>query len=158
MECKCVCNQRCTPVHLFFYEKKSQTSVRLLNSQKKSIFYWSKSREKQVLWILFSRRHAALSEVLCVHGSGSSAVHFLVPQSICSLASLVTYVCVLGAGVEVGMWVEPPCLPTHYDVVTSHHFLGSGPKGVDDLYFHTYGEFSPSPSSPSFPLPLRSHS
>ena len=26
-------------------------------------------------------------------------------------------------------------------------FLGSGPKGVDDLSFHTYGEFSP-PSSP----------
>ena len=30
--------------------------------------------------------------------------------------------------------------------------LGSGPEGVDDLCFHTYGEFSPSPpSSPSFP-------
>ena len=26
-------------------------------------------------------------------------------------------------------------------------FLGSGPEGVDDLCFHTYGEFSPSPSS-----------
>ena len=24
---------------------------------------------------------------------------------------------------------------------------GSGPKGVDDLCFHTYGEFSPSPPS-----------
>ena len=31
-------------------------------------------------------------------------------------------------------------------------FLGSGPEGVDDLCFHTYGEFSPSPpSSPSPP-------
>ena len=28
--------------------------------------------------------------------------------------------------------------------------MGSGPKGVDDLCFHTYGEFSP-PSSPSSP-------
>ena len=27
---------------------------------------------------------------------------------------------------------------------------GSGPEGVDDLCFHTYGEFSP-PSSPSYP-------
>ena len=26
-------------------------------------------------------------------------------------------------------------------------FLGSGPEGADDLCFHTYGEFSPSPSS-----------
>ena len=25
--------------------------------------------------------------------------------------------------------------------------LGSGPNGVDDLCFHTYGEYSPSPSS-----------
>ena len=24
-------------------------------------------------------------------------------------------------------------------------FLGSGPEGVDDFCFHTYGEFSPSP-------------
>ena len=32
---------------------------------------------------------------------------------------------------------------------------GSGPEGVDDLCFHTYGEFSPSPpSSPSPPLEL----
>ena len=30
-------------------------------------------------------------------------------------------------------------------------FLGSGTEGVDDLCFHTYGEFSPPPSS-SFPL------
>ena len=33
-------------------------------------------------------------------------------------------------------------------------FLGSGPEGVDDLCFHTYGEFSPSPPpppSPSYP-------
>ena len=31
---------------------------------------------------------------------------------------------------------------------------GSGPKGVDDLCFHTYGEFSPPPSSPSYlPFP-----
>ena len=28
---------------------------------------------------------------------------------------------------------------------------GSGPKGVDDLCFHTYGEFSPSPSPPPHP-------
>ena len=28
-------------------------------------------------------------------------------------------------------------------------FLGSGPKGVDDLCFHTYGEFSPPPPSSS---------
>ena len=38
--------------------------------------------------------------------------------------------------------------------------LGSGPKGVDDLCFHTYGEFSPPPSSPpSYPPPpsLRAH-
>ena len=36
-------------------------------------------------------------------------------------------------------------------------FLGSGPEGVDDLCFHTYGEFSPSspPSSPSlYPLQI----
>ena len=32
-------------------------------------------------------------------------------------------------------------------------FLGSGPEGVDDLCFHTYGEFSPSSSSPSYPPP-----
>ena len=31
-------------------------------------------------------------------------------------------------------------------------FLGSGPEGVDDLFFHTYGEFSP-PSSPPPPSP-----
>ena len=32
--------------------------------------------------------------------------------------------------------------------------VGSGPKGVNDLYFHTYGEFSPpSPPSPSSPPP-----
>ena len=30
-------------------------------------------------------------------------------------------------------------------------FLGSGPEGVDDLCFHTYGEFSPPPSPPSPP-------
>ena len=30
--------------------------------------------------------------------------------------------------------------------------LGSGPEGVDDLCFHTYGEFSP-PSSSSSPSP-----
>ena len=38
--------------------------------------------------------------------------------------------------------------------------LGSGPEGVDDLCFHTYGEFSPSsPSSPPPPsLPLKSQS
>ena len=29
--------------------------------------------------------------------------------------------------------------------------LGSGPEGVDDLCFQTYGEFSPPPSSPSGP-------
>ena len=28
-------------------------------------------------------------------------------------------------------------------------FLGSGPEGVDDLCFHTYGGFSPPPPSPS---------
>ena len=27
--------------------------------------------------------------------------------------------------------------------------LGSGPKGVDDLCFHTYGEFSPTPPPPA---------
>ena len=36
-------------------------------------------------------------------------------------------------------------------------FLGSGPEGVDDLCFHTYGEFTPSSSSssssPSSPSP-----
>ena len=31
-----------------------------------------------------------------------------------------------------------------------HTFLGSGSKGVDDLCFHTYGEFSPS-SPPAAP-------
>ena len=30
---------------------------------------------------------------------------------------------------------------------------GSGPKGVDDLCFHTYGKFSPSPPSTSVPAP-----
>ena len=30
---------------------------------------------------------------------------------------------------------------------------GSGPKGVDDLCFHTYGEFSPIPSPPPPPHP-----
>ena len=37
---------------------------------------------------------------------------------------------------------------------------GSGPERVDDLCFHTYGEFSPSPPSspPSPPLPLKSQS
>ena len=30
-------------------------------------------------------------------------------------------------------------------------FLGSGPAGVDDLCFHTYGVFSPSPPPPSSP-------
>ena len=29
---------------------------------------------------------------------------------------------------------------------------GSGPKGIDDLCFHTYGEFSPSPPLGSGPL------
>ena len=29
-------------------------------------------------------------------------------------------------------------------------FVSSGPEGVDDLYFHTYGKFSP--SSPSSPM------
>ena len=34
------------------------------------------------------------------------------------------------------------------------HFLGSGSEGVDDLCFHTYGEFSPPTSpSPSYPPP-----
>ena len=32
-------------------------------------------------------------------------------------------------------------------------YLGSGPKGVDDLCFYTYGKFSP-PPSPSFRTPL----
>ena len=33
-----------------------------------------------------------------------------------------------------------------------HTFLGSGPEGVDDQCFHTYGGFSPpSPSSPPCP-------
>ena len=32
-------------------------------------------------------------------------------------------------------------------------FLGSGAERVDDLCFHTYGEFSPSSSSPSIPHP-----
>ena len=40
-------------------------------------------------------------------------------------------------------------------------FLGSGPEGVDDLCFHTYGEFSPSSPSPpsSYPPPpsLQAH-
>ena len=31
--------------------------------------------------------------------------------------------------------------------------LGSSPEGVDDLCFHTNGEFSPPPSSPSSPYP-----
>ena len=31
-------------------------------------------------------------------------------------------------------------------------FLGSGPEGVDDLCFHTYGEFSPSRSSGNWDL------
>ena len=30
---------------------------------------------------------------------------------------------------------------------------GSGPEGVDDLCFHTYGEFSPSPPCPHPPSP-----
>ena len=29
---------------------------------------------------------------------------------------------------------------------------GQRPEGVDDLCFHTYGEFSPSPPPPSLPL------
>ena len=37
---------------------------------------------------------------------------------------------------------------------------GSGPEGVDDLCFHTYGGFSPSPPPPpsSLSLPLKSQS
>ena len=35
---------------------------------------------------------------------------------------------------------------------------GSGPEGVDDLCFHTYGEFSPPPPSPSPPPPPPPHS
>ena len=31
------------------------------------------------------------------------------------------------------------------------YFLGSGPEGVDDLCFHTYGGFSPSPPPPPPP-------
>ena len=34
-------------------------------------------------------------------------------------------------------------------------FSGSGPEGVDDLCFHTYGEFSPSPPPPPPPPPPR---
>ena len=32
-------------------------------------------------------------------------------------------------------------------------FLGSGPEGVDELCFHTYGEFSPPPPPPPSPYP-----
>ena len=32
---------------------------------------------------------------------------------------------------------------------------GSGPEGIDNLCFHTYGEFSPPPSPPSAPPQLR---
>ena len=39
-----------------------------------------------------------------------------------------------------------------------HTFLGSGPEGVDDLCFHTYGGFFPPPSPPSPPLPPPSDS
>ena len=38
------------------------------------------------------------------------------------------------------------CYFTPGVVCLSDPFLGSGPKGVDDLCFHTFGEFSPSPS------------
>ena len=34
---------------------------------------------------------------------------------------------------------------------------GSDPKGVDDLCFHTLGEFSPSPLPPSLSLPSQIH-
>ena len=33
-------------------------------------------------------------------------------------------------------------------------FLGSDPKGVDDLWFHTYGEFSPPHPSAAPPSPI----
>ena len=33
------------------------------------------------------------------------------------------------------------------------YFVGSGPKGVDDLCFHIYGEFSPSSVYPPCRLP-----
>ena len=33
---------------------------------------------------------------------------------------------------------------------------GSSPEGVDDLCFHTYGEFSPPPPPPYVPPPLKS--
>ena len=35
-------------------------------------------------------------------------------------------------------------------------FLGSGPKGADDLCFHTYGKLSPSPSASPSPSPVTS--
>ena len=35
---------------------------------------------------------------------------------------------------------------------------GSGPEGVNDLCFHTYGQFSPSSPSPPPSLPLKSQS
>ena len=34
---------------------------------------------------------------------------------------------------------------TSMKMVPKYTLLGSGPEGVDDLCFHTYGEFSPSP-------------
>ena len=37
--------------------------------------------------------------------------------------------------------------------IVFHPFLGSGPEGVNDLCFHTYGEFSPSSPSSMSPPP-----
>ena len=39
----------------------------------------------------------------------------------------------------------------HTILISLSPLLGSGPKGVDDLCFHTFGEFSPSPSPPPPP-------
>ena len=41
-----------------------------------------------------------------------------------------------------------PAMSVGWSVGWSAPFLSSGPKGVDDIFFHTYGEFSPSPPPP----------
>ena len=51
--------------------------------------------------------------------------------------------------------VPVPCLSRLCLKLTEEQ--GSGPEGVDDLCFHTYGGFSPSPSSFTSP-PLKSQS
>ena len=47
--------------------------------------------------------------------------------------------------------VPVPCLSTLWSKLRGEQ--GSGPEGVDDLCFHTYGEFSPPSSYPPSPQP-----